>query len=195
MPGYQFRLRQVIHAMAQKWQGRLLFPRCGQNCEPEVRSFLRGIGCLAFGFAALVLALFVYFFSWSTHVYVDGVVVDRATQEPVPNARVLVTLSPRGLKVLPMIQYGLVADGKGRFHLDRKAPRRFRDVTVAASSPSNLYGYVRLTGWSEDAVVYVEPLSAKLKEVPGLRYERFGDGWPYEFEFVGESWPMTHGRR
>ena len=108
----------------------------------------------------IVLSVYLYFFPWYTDVKVSGIVVDGATGEPVPNAKLILTLQRWGFPYNAMIaKYGITSDEKGLFSIDHTPHRRFNDVMIEVSSPSNLYGRARSYGVVKDIEIGVSPTS------------------------------------
>jgi hypothetical protein len=140
-----------------------------------------------------IVAISIYFIPWRRNVHISGIVVDLGTNLPIAKARIIVTLRKRGFPYDAMIaKYGLITDARGRFALDRQAPRRYHDMWIEASTPSDNFGSVNLSGESEDVVVKTDTLPNVLQGLPRMHYGAFAGGAPYmgikRVEFINEDW-------
>lgn len=142
-----------------------------------------------------LIALAIYVSPWNTQVRIDGTVVDATTKKPKPNSRVILTIVRKGFPYDGMVaKYGMVADNNGQFSLDRQSPERFHEICIEASTPSNGYGYVDVSGGVVDVEIKVSPLPQVLKDMPRMQYSHFGGGAPYTgidgVEFIGDDWSI-----
>jgi hypothetical protein len=142
----------------------------------------------------VMIASIVAFILWlprKTHVNITGRVVDGEREQPIANARVIVTLVRNGFPYDSYMGYGLVTDAKGDFQLDTDPPRSFSDVFIEASTPANEYAKVNA---QEEArvVLRTSAIPANKRNSPRFRYDNFrglaGFGVGNELIFIGQSW-------
>lgn len=127
---------------------------------------------------------------WKKQVQVSGKVVDRATAQPVAQARVIVTLVCNGFPYESYYGYGLATGVDGTFSLESVAPQRYNYFFVEASAPNDEYDCVTPDG--QHVILRTDLLPTYHGSSPRLHYDNFGGvarfGKSRHLIFVGEGW-------
>jgi len=147
------------------------------------------IGIL-FVFSAMAFTRFV---PWKSRVTLSGTVVGSKLAQPIVNAKVFVVLRRKGFPYHSYSVIGIRTDRSGQFSLDLEAPRRYHDIIVEASTPSNEYGR-KVANASDDVTVATSPLPAALHGVWGFEYSTFRGSFTYgrdpDLHFIGKGWSI-----
>jgi hypothetical protein len=167
------------------------------------------------GCIVLVLALggaiaFVVNLTFDTPVRIEGVAMNQATGQPVPNARILIRVYPFPTYFCRQRIYALEADEDGKFSMQATAPWRIYSVFIEASGPGDFYALARSSRWvheGENAIsLQLDALAAKQPPLTQtqwltMHYAHFGGDGLFgayrdeDFEFVGKRWDVLHPRQ
>jgi hypothetical protein len=140
-----------------------------------------------------VVAIYLHFTPRESRVYLSGIVVEKDTDAPVADARIVVSLRVKGYPYEGYVaKYGLRSDRNGKFFIDRLAPKRFHDVWIEVSTPSDEFGSMQVTSPQKDLVVTTAPLPDVLQKFSYMHYAHFTGGTPSagidHLDFINEPW-------
>ena len=135
----------------------------------------------------------------------SGVVIDGATNEPVPQAHVIVIAWTTGIKSEKKC-FGIIADDDGKFAVTQQTQESLREaMSIIASTPQDSYGEIGSNELSKPAnviariqgqLIVAENVQLKTSPLPDIwktktryRYSTFAAECPSaRITFVGPAW-------
>lgn len=164
-----------------------------------------GLSAAMLGLSMMFYGHFRYRFPrpWDREFVISGIVVDKATQQPVSKARLFVTiLNEYGLLGWEYNYYGVEANQQGRFFLKRQNPIDIDYITIATVSPENTYAsitFARSTK-NEGLILELMPNPSGLGH-RAASYDEFAGStrippWKkHTIEIVSDAWTPYLGTR
>ncbi|MFC7339579.1 carboxypeptidase-like regulatory domain-containing protein [Haloferula chungangensis] len=114
----------------------------------------------------------------------EGVVVDSATGQPVPNAKVILSTWDYGFWDSNPTHVGTLSDDAGRFTIAATPGYWIDNVDLSASSPESRFRRLRNPSERTDIRIELSNLDSSMIGIDGFTYDKFSGGWSGKVQWI-----------